>query len=207
MAEQAYDLLEEKIINLELVPGRIYSEAELSETIGLGRTPMREALIRLSKEKLVEMIPRRGVLISQIDLGNHIALLETRKALDVLIATRAARRVNEQQKQALCEYAASMLAAASDGDVDTYIKIDDELDLLLANASKNIFAVEAVTHLYAHCKRFWVYYHEHANLKLFAQQHSDLMLAVAESDEDKAKKAVTAIVDHQIDFTRLALDL
>ena len=207
MAEQAYDLLEEKIINLELVPGRIYSEAELSETIGLGRTPMREALIRLSKEKLVEMIPRRGVLISQIDLGNHIALLETRKALDVLIATRAARRVNEQQKQTLREYAAGMLAAASDGDVDTYIKIDDELDLLLANASKNIFAVEAVAHLYAHCKRFWAYYHEHANMKLFAQQHSDLMLAVAESDEEKAKNAVTAIVDHQIDFTRLALDL
>ena len=207
MAEQAYDLLEEKIINLELVPGRIYSEAELSETIGLGRTPMREALIRLSKEKLVEMIPRRGVLISQIDLGNHIALLETRKALDVLIATRAARRVNEQQKQTLREYAAGMLAAARDGDVDTYIKIDDELDLLLANASKNIFAVEAVAHLYAHCKRFWAYYHEHANMKLFAQQHSDLMLAVAESDEEKAKNAVTAIVDHQIDFTRLALDL
>ena len=207
MAEQAYDLLEEKIINLELVPGRIYSEAELSENIGLGRTPMRDALIRLSKEKLVEMIPRRGVLISQIDLGNHIALLETRKALDVLIATRAARRVNEQQKQTLREYAAGMLAAASDGDVDTYIKIDDELDLLLANASKNIFAVEAVAHLYAHCKRFWAYYHEHANMKLFAQQHSDLMLAVAESDEEKAKNAVTAIVDHQIDFTRLALDL
>ena len=207
MAEQAYDLLEEKIINLELVPGRIYSEAELSETIRLGRTPMREALIRLSKEKLVEMIPRRGVLISQIDLGNHIALLETRKALDVLIATRAARRVNEQQKQTLREYAAGMLAAASDGDVDTYIKIDDELDLLLAKASKNIFAVEAVAHLYAHCKRFWAYYHEHANMKLFAQQHSDLMLAVAESDEEKAKNAVTAIVDHQIDFTRLALDL
>lgn len=207
MAEQAYDLLEEKIINLELVPGRIYSEAELSETIGLGRTPMREALIRLSKEKLVEMIPRRGVLISQIDLGNHIALLETRKALDVLIATRAARRVNEQQKQTLREYAAGMLAAASDGDVDTYTKIDDELDLLLANASKNIFAVEAVAHLYAHCKRFWAFYHEHADMKLFAQQHSELMLAVAEADEEKAKIAVTAIIDHQIEFTRLALDL
>ena len=207
MAEQAYDLLEEKIINLELVPGHIYSEAELSEVIGLGRTPMREALIRLSKEKLVEMIPRRGVRISQIDLGSHIALLETRKALDVLIATRAARRVNQQQKDTLREYAAGMLSAASEGDVDTYIRIDDELDLLLAKASKNIFAVEAVAHLYAHCKRFWAYYHDHANMKLFAQQHSDLMLAVADSDEEKAKNAVTAIVDHQIDFTRLALDL
>ena len=207
MAEQAYDLLEDKIVYLELVPGQIYSEADLSEAIGLGRTPMREALIRLAKEKLVEMIPRRGVRISQIDLGKHIALLETRKALDVLIATRAARRVNQQQKDTLREYAAGMLAAADSGEIDTYIEIDNALDLLLASACKNEFAVEAVAHLYAHCKRFWAFYHEHANMKLFAQQHSELMLAVAEADEEKAKIAVTAIVDHQIDFTRLALDL
>lgn len=207
MAEQAYDLLEEKIISLELVPGHIYSEAELSESIGLGRTPMREALIRLAKEKLVEMIPRRGVRISKIDLGNHIALLETRKALDVLIATRAARRVNPEQKETLREYAAGMVAAADRGDIETYLRIDDALDRLLAKASRNIFAVEAVAHLYAHCKRFWAYYHEHANIRLFARQHSELMLAVAEADEEKAKNAVTAIVDHQIDFTRLALDL
>lgn len=207
MAEQAYDLLEEKIISLELGPGQIYSEAELSEAIGLGRTPMREALIRLAKEKLVEMIPRRGVRISEIDLGNHIALLETRKALDVLIATRAARRVSQEQKATLREYAAGIVAAADSGDIETYLNIDDALDRLLAKASRNIFAVEAVAHLYAHCKRFWAYYREHANIRQFARQHSDLMLAVAEADEEKAKNAVTAIVDHQIDFTRLALDL
>ena len=77
LADQAYELLEEKIISLQLKPGRVYSEAELSELIELGRTPMREALLRLAKERLVQMIPRRGVLISDIDLKQHIGLLAT----------------------------------------------------------------------------------------------------------------------------------
>jgi len=207
LTDKAYALLEDKIVSLELAPGQLYSEAELSAIIDLGRTPMREALLRLAKEKLVEMIPRRGVRICEIDLTNHIALLETRKALDVLIATRAAKRVNQQQKDRLKEYSDTMLRAAADNDVETYLDIDGKLDLLLAEACKNDFAVEAVAHLYAHCKRFWSYYHEHADIGVFARQHADLMLAVAGSNEKKAKDAVVSIIDHQVDFTRLALDL
>ena len=207
LTDKAYALLEDKIVSLELVPGQLYSEAELSAIIALGRTPMREALLRLAKEKLVEMIPRRGVRICEIDLTNHIALLETRKALDVLIATRAAKRVSQQQKDTLKEYSEIMLQAAANNDVETYLDIDGKLDLLLAQACKNDFAVEAVAHLYAHCKRFWSYYHEHADIDLFARQHADLMLAVAGSNEKMAKEAVVNIIDHQVDFTRLALDL
>jgi len=207
LTHKAYALLEAKIIGLELVPGQVYSEAELSRLINLGRTPMREALLRLAKEKLVEMIPRRGVRICAIDLTNHIALLETRKALDVLIATRAAKRVNQQQKDLLQNYAERMLRAAGDNDIKEYLEVDGKLDLLLAEACKNEFAVEAVAHLYAHCKRFWSYYHEHADIELFARQHAQLMLAVANADEEKARTAVVNIIDHQADFTRLALDL
>jgi len=207
LAEKAYAILEEKIISLELTPGEVYSEAELSGIINLGRTPMREALLRLAKEKLVEMIPRRGVCISNIDLTNHIALLETRKALDVLIASRAAKRVNEKQKQMMMDYSDKMLAAGENYDIDEYLRIDNDLDILLAEACRNSFAVEAVAHLYAHCKRFWSYYHDHANIKLFAKQHSELMLAVADCNEEKVKKAVVEIIDHQIEFTKLALDL
>lgn len=207
IADQAYDLLEEKIVNLELKPGQVYSEADLGEMTGLGRTPMREALLRLANEKLVEMIPRRGVRITDIDLTNHIALLETRKALDVLIATRAARRVNQEQKDTLQSYSKRMLHAAANNDIQAYMRIDGDLDLLLAKACKNPFAVEAVAHLYAHCKRFWSFYHEHANIVLFARQHSELMLAVAGADQEKTKNAVRDIIDHQVEFTRQALDL
>ena len=207
LADQAYELLEEKIISLQLKPGRVYSEAELSELIELGRTPMREALLRLAKERLVEMIPRRGVLICDIDLKQHIGLLETRRALDSLIVMRAARRVSPQQKRRLKECSAEMLRAAEDEDVDAFRRVDDEVDVLLGAASKSVFAVDAVKHLYAHCKRFWSFYHDHVNLAHSARQHSELLLAVAGGDEEGARNAVIDIIDGQIDFTRQALDL
>ena len=207
LADQAYGLLEARIVSLELVPGEIYSEAELSALIGLGRTPMREGLLRLAKEKLVEMIPRRGVGVTRIDLTQHVPLLETRKALDVLIATRAARRVTAAQKEWLSTAADAMLAAARCGDTTAFRDIDEALDVLLAEACKNPFAVEAVAHLYAHCRRFWVHYREHVDTGLLAAQHAALMRAVAAGDESEARAAVEAIVDYQIEFTRLALDL
>jgi DNA-binding GntR family transcriptional regulator len=207
LSNQAYDLLEARIVSLELVPGEIYSEAELSALIGLGRTPMREGLLRLAKEKLVETIPRRGVAVAPIDLTRHVPLLETRKALDVLIATRAARRVTAAQKEWLSTSADAMLAAARRGDTNAFRAIDEALDALLAEACKNPFAVEAVAHLYAHCKRFWVHYREHVDMLLLAQQHAALMRAVAAGDESKTRSAVEAIINYQIEFTRLALDL
>ena len=206
-ADQAYALLEEKIIGLELKPGQVYSEAELGELIQLGRTPMREALLRLAKERLVEMIPRRGVLICDIDLKQHLGLLETRRALDTLIVTRAARRVSPQLGKRLKECSAEMLRAAEDEDVDAFRRVDDEVDVLLGTASKSVFAVDAVKHLYAHCKRFWSYHHDHVDLAHSARQHSELLLAVAGGDEEGARNAVIDIIDGQIDFTRQALDL
>jgi DNA-binding GntR family transcriptional regulator len=207
LADQAYELLGARIVSLELVPGEIYSEAELSTLIGLGRTPMREGLLRLAKEKLVEMIPRRGVGVTRIDLTQHVPLLETRKALDVLIATRAARRVTAAQKEWLSTSADAMLEAARRGDTTAFREIDEALDVLLAEACKNPFAVEAVAHLYAHCRRFWVHYREHVDTGLLAQQHATLMRAVAAGDQSKARAAVEAIINYQIEFTRLALDL
>ncbi len=100
-----------------------------------------------------------------------------------------------------------MLIASVNNDIAEYIKIDNALDSLLAKACRNTFAVEAVAHLYAHCKRFWSYYHDHANIRLFAKQHSQLMLAVADGSEVKVNKAVIDIINHQIEFTKLALDL
>jgi DNA-binding GntR family transcriptional regulator len=207
LADRAYELLEQKIISLQLKPGQVYSETELSELIELGRTPMREALLRLAKERMVQMIPRRGVLISDIDLKQHIGLLETRKALDTLIVMRAAGRVSRQQRDRLKECSAEMMRAAEDKDVSAFRRIDDEVDLVLGAASKSVFAVDAVKHLYAHCKRFWSYYHDHLDLAHSARQHSKLLLAVAGGDEEGARNAVVDIIDGQIAFTRKALDL
>ena len=92
LTDRAYRLLEEEIVTLALAPGAVVSEAILSNRLGVGRTPIREALQRLAREHLVQILPRRGVIVSEIDVVKQLRLIETRRELERLLARSAARR-------------------------------------------------------------------------------------------------------------------
>ena len=92
LTDEAYAQLEELIVTLQLRPGVAVSEAALSERLGIGRTPIREALQRLAREHLIVVLPQRGNLVSQIDVRKQLRLLETRREVERLIARCAARR-------------------------------------------------------------------------------------------------------------------
>jgi DNA-binding GntR family transcriptional regulator len=68
LSEQARARLEEMIVSLELAPGSIWSEAELSAKLGIGRTPVREALQRLEGDHLVRILRRHGAQITEINV-------------------------------------------------------------------------------------------------------------------------------------------
>ena len=82
LSDQAYEGLEEMIVTLRLEAGAVLSEAELSEKLGIGRTPIREALQRLAREGLVLILPRKGILVSEINPGKQLLLLEVRRELE-----------------------------------------------------------------------------------------------------------------------------
>ena len=95
LADQAYRELEEEITTLRIPPGAILSEAQLSERFGIGRTPVREALQRLAREGLVVIMPRRGVVVSEIDVAAQLRLLEVRRELERLMVRGAAQRASK----------------------------------------------------------------------------------------------------------------
>ena len=82
LADQAYYRIRDLIVSLELAPGSIVSERELMERLGLGRTPIREALRTLANERLVEIFPRRGVLVAGVNAGDLAGLSEVRRLLE-----------------------------------------------------------------------------------------------------------------------------
>ena len=90
-ADVAYDAIESMISTLQLQPGSPVVEAEIAESTGLGRTPVREALLRMVSIGLIEQQPRRGLLVSAIDLAGHLDIIETRRVLDQLIARSSAK--------------------------------------------------------------------------------------------------------------------
>jgi DNA-binding GntR family transcriptional regulator len=207
LADEAYLRLEEMIVTLELQPGSVFSEADLSMKIRIGRTPLREALQRLQAQRLVTTLPRRGVVVSDINIVDYFAVLETRRVLDRLVATKAARRATPDQRKALEKTAKAMAVAAERSDMAGFMRLDNGFDRLVEAASRSAFALRAAVPLHAHCRRFWYLYRHNGDLRRAAELHSGLMHAVAARDEQAAGAASDALVDYLEEFARTALDL
>ena len=206
LSSKAYDLIEEMIVTLKLKPGRIISEGELMNETGIGRTPVREALLRLASEHLVEMRPRKGIIVSDIHITDQLAILETRRALERIIVSKATRRATSDQRKILSEYAVSIQSAAEQNNLNSFIHIDHEFDHILGEASRNPFAAEACSPLRAHCRRFWYRYHHDEDLSKSAKLHAAIMAGIAENQEKKAVAASDVLIDYLEKLTREAID-
>jgi len=206
LAEQAYRLLEEMIVTLKLAPGTVLTEGDLSERLDIGRTPIREALQRLSAEHLVTTMPRRGIIVSEINIPEHLALLETRRVLDSLIASRAAKRATMEQKTVLRELGDKLVRAAAIPDVAEFMRLDSEADHILEQASRNIFAMRATAPLHTHCRRFWYMYQDNGDLRMSASLHAAVFNAVGQGDTALAAEASDNLLSYLERFTRMTLE-
>ena len=84
-ADTAYGKIQSLIVVGELPDYSLISESELAQRTGCGRTPVREALQRLKLEGFVDVLPRRGMLVTPIDITRQLELLETRRPLEELM--------------------------------------------------------------------------------------------------------------------------
>jgi len=206
MAELAYDRIEAMIVTLVLEPGTVFSEQALAKRIEIGRTPMREALLRLASERLVKAMPRRGMMVTEVNIADHLEILATRRALDRLLAMRAARRGDGETAEALRACAGRIREAAEVGDLEAFMAADRTLDDLIATAARNVYAAEAAAPLHAHCRRFWYLYRGSGDLMRSAELHGALVDTVARGDEGAAGDCSDRLLDYLDDFARAALN-
>ncbi len=207
LSAKAYEIIEEMIATLELPPGTIFSEGDLAARINIGRTPLREALLRLSREHLIEMMPRRGVRVTDINLTDQLALLEVRRVLDRLIAEKAAERATPEQRERLKRISDLILEAAREEDLSEFMKYDAEFDRIIAEASRNRFCIQAVHPFHALCRRFWATHRDTGDLVRSGRLHSATMKAVARGNPEAAGIASDKLMDYLEELTRSSLDL
>ncbi len=204
---QAYRALEEMIVTTELAPGTLLSESALAEQLGLGRTPVREALQRLAGEHLVEIMPRRGVRVSDIDIRQQLRLLEVRRPLESLNARLAALRAKDECRQRLRAVAEGMRGAGGEGDYAAFLRLDADFNALLAQAADNEFSAAMLQQVHGLARRFWHIHYRRANdLQQVASLHADIADAVAAGDSAAAMRACAAHMDYIQSFTRGMLD-
>jgi DNA-binding GntR family transcriptional regulator len=208
LTDRAYTELEELIVTLQLAPGSVLSEQMLAERLGIGRTPIREALQRLAREGLVVILPRRGVMVSSIDVKSQLRLLEVRREIERLVARGAARRASDAERARFAELARGFERAARTGDDKAFMRIDREFNELCLAAVRNEFAAGAMRLMNSLSRRFWFHhYKQAADMPETAKLHADIARAIAAGQEKGAATALDRLLDSIEAFTRATVEV
>jgi DNA-binding GntR family transcriptional regulator len=195
------------IVTLELPPETILSEQSLAQRLSIGRTPIREALQRLARDGLVMIMPRRGILVSQINLKTQMRLLEVRRELERLMARSAAERATAEETIRFASIAHDMRRASDRADDMTFMRLDRALNELVSQAARNEFAARAMGLMHGLSRRFWYqHYREAGDLPLSARLHADLADAIARRDADAAGRASDLLIDYIESFARKTIE-
>lgn len=200
-AELAYEQIERMISTLKLEPNQPIVENDLVQMTGLGRTPIREALMQMVANGLIEQQPRRGMRVSEIRIAEHLILIETRKVLERLIAASSAKRATPSQREEILQHANEMVIAAKNNDLEAYMTADKNLDQINYQACRNAYATHAIKPLIIQCRRFWYAYRHDGDLEQGANCHKQLALGISNADQEQAIKGAEALMDYLTEFT------
>ena len=180
----------------------------LSERLGIGRTPIREALQRLARERLVNILPRRGIMVSPIDVKSQLRLLEVRREVERVVARGAARRASDDERERFTELARQFERAARTDDDKSFMRVDREFNELCLAAVRNEFAAGAMRLMNTLSRRFWFHhYKQAADMPETAKLHADIARAIAAGDEKAAGVALDRLVDSIEAFTRATVEV
>lgn len=203
LTDLAYEQIEEAIVTLRIPPGTTVSELTLSKVTGIGRTPIREAIQRLAREHLIIILPQRGLLIPEIDVGKQLRLLETRREIERLVCRSAAKRSTVAERERFARLASEFTKAGEANDDVTFIRSDREFNELCLTAAHNEFSEAAMRLVHGLSRRFWYYhYKQAADLPEIAKLHAALASAIAAGDVAEAANACDRLLDNIEAFTR-----
>lgn len=193
-SERAYSALREDIIEWRLLPGTVLAEVEQSERLGVSRTPLREALSRLSAEGLTQAAGGRGVVVSAISLADVSELFELRETLECRAAALAAQRGDPCVFAALHDelgQAPTLLNATDPARHDYYAlvgKLDDAIDLAISNS----YLAQTMRSLRVHLVRIRrLAANDAARLTAAAAEHASIAEAIAAGNPRLAEAATT----------------
>ncbi|MEI9907611.1 MAG: GntR family transcriptional regulator [Actinomycetota bacterium] len=190
-SEDAYSQIRSMIVSLTLEPGSLINEAELMMTLGLGRTPVREALRALASEKLVDVYPRRGMFVSSVDVQNLSAISEVRSVLEIKAAGLAAQRSTDEDREITNSLIAEIDAIAGEPVMSKLIQLDQRIHRHIYRCTHNEFMESTLEQYYGHALRIWFLALDRVeDLAEAVVEHRALLEAISKSDVDGASQAM-----------------
>jgi len=191
-AERAFDELESLLVTLRLPPGEAVQEKQLADLVGLGRTPVREAVQRLSAQGLLRVFPRKGLVVTPLEQAELAQIVEVRRVLERLLVVKAAERASYDQRQAI--HAIAVRLDGLSDDLELFMRLDRRLDELLASACANPYLRSALAPMQTHCRRLWYLNLPRVDLSSAATFHAALARSVMDGDGGGAVRALNGIM-------------
>jgi len=198
LAGKAYKALEEKIVMLQLAPGEVYTEKDLAAIVGLGRTPVRDALLRLEHDQLVSVIPRQGILILPLDFERDLLALDLRAVVERIVVERATRLATPVERKRLARMADEMEKAAETKDMLAFTRLDDAFHGFIANCAHQPFAAKTLEPLHSLSRRAGtILFRRNFDREIdeASRTHYVLMRAIADGNLDRADAAFDDLID------------
>ena len=144
---RTYDEIKGRILNLDLEPGMELEEAHLAKSLGVSRTPIREALVRLGAEGLVTMMPNLGARVAAMDIGDLRQFFEALDICQRTVTRLAARRRDDAELGGIEKPLLAFEKAAGSGDADTMIEQNHHFHGAISAAAHNHYLARTYTRL------------------------------------------------------------
>jgi DNA-binding GntR family transcriptional regulator len=200
VAERAYVELHDRIVTLRLPPGAALREDELMGEMGIGRTPLREAVKRLALENLVEVQPRRGTFVSAIEAADIQNITEVRAELEGYAAELAALRLDPDTRAIGEALLADIESLDGAGDQGLLMRFDERIHRFVWEAARNPYLTETLERYFTHSLRIWYLVLEHVpTLGHAVHDQTQLLEAILDRNAPHAR---TIMNEHVLAFQR-----
>ncbi|AXG76592.1 GntR family transcriptional regulator [Streptomyces paludis] len=197
LAEHAYRALRDRLVMLEIRPGAPVNEDQLAQSLGVGRTPVREALKRLQYERLITAYPRRGTFATDVNITDLAHISEVRQELEPLAAALAARRATETQRAGLAAVRDELAGVASGRhDAAGLMRLDLRVHRAVYAATGNPYLADTLVRYDNLATRIWCLFVDRLpGMAGHVGEHGPLLEAILAGDQDRASRLARGHVE------------
>ncbi|MEU9497266.1 GntR family transcriptional regulator [Streptomyces sp. NPDC048196] len=197
LAERAYRAIRDRLVMLEIRPGAPINEDQLAQALGVGRTPVREALKRLQYERLITTYPRRGTFATDVNITDLAHISEVRLELEPLAAAQAARRATAADRATLTAVRRELEGVDSRRrDADELMRLDLQVHRAIYAATHNPYLEDTLVRHDNLATRIWCLFVERmSDMAGHVEEHGPLIEAIVAGDPDQAAQLARGHVE------------
>ena len=191
LSEQAYAAIKQRIITLRFGPGTYLNVAAIAELLGIGRTPVHQAVRRLAHEGMIEIMPRKGMIVKPVSLHDVMAIAEVRLVNEPYCVRLAAENAKRQDITALERILRRAGRAAEAGDTEAMMLADRDFHCAISGIAGNQILAEILRNLHERSLRFWfISLHQSSHQQEVDREHASILRAIKDHDADAAEQAM-----------------